>query len=294
MSLPVCDTDGCHSGLALNMGVALQCNLQSQPQESNTTDSERKRRCWAAILSLHTYQVLLFRDVDTTSLLNIPEALTEITNDSIFFDSPISQKTPHQIGNLVLCAKVRLFRITSRICRRLSAQSQLIESELNSLDSEVAEEQKKWDFLFLESQAPSVLESQSYAYWCIFQVYAHQLHLLLHRPFCRARTTDVASRYLPSSRKRCITAGAALLRLQGEFFELPRLRPYRWFLFGMISLCSIHGAMALASCFLDNLEDSSEMAQHRRAFGAAVDRVQKLQSQSPICAKAYPILRHLW
>jgi hypothetical protein len=48
-------------------------------------------------------------------------------------------------------------------------------------------------------------------------------------------------------------SGAALLDLHGQFLELPRLRQYRWYVFGMTSLTAMHGAMALASCLLEGV-----------------------------------------
>lgn len=47
-------------GMALNIGIALRCNVDSQ--DLNPIEDERRRRCWAGLLSLHIYQRILFRD----------------------------------------------------------------------------------------------------------------------------------------------------------------------------------------------------------------------------------------
>lgn len=272
------------------MGIALKCNAfskaASEAQDAALIELERRRRCWAGILSLHTYQTILFRDIDTRSLLGVP--------DMVNADDP-GASAQLSIGTQVMRFKIRLFHLSSRICRNSSNHVVLDETAIDALDDEVATEQATWDAVFLDNGLPSVLGTTSYAQWCMLQVYAHQLYLLLHRPFCRARVADDTSplQYRPSSRQRCITSGAALLDLHRRYVELPRLRHQRWTVYGMIGSCTVHGAMALASCLLEDHNDELDVAPYRQSFDAAVDRIGMLQSHSTIYVKAHPILRHI-
>jgi hypothetical protein len=279
-------------GLALNMGIALGCNTADTVPGYSSVDIERRCRCWAGILMLHTYQAVLFKDIDLSSLLHTNASLPFDVDDNQLGEYGITQQSTSSIGMLVMKFKIRLFRLSSRICRELRENSQLDEIKLDIFDSQVAKERTEWDTAFLLYDSPCVLEPSTYAHWCILQVYAHQLYLLLHRPFCHSRENN-KSRYRPASRAKCIASGAALIDLQRQFLELPRLRPYRWLLYGMIGFCSIHGAMALASCLLEEPDEDFDSAAYRVIFDAGVDRVALLQTRSSICAKVYPVLCHL-
>ena len=193
--------------------------------------------------------------------------------------------------------KIRLFRLSGRICNSSFDAFALDEAALEALDAEVANEQALWDAAFLHDGSPSVLDTSSYAHWCMLQFYAHQFYLLLHRPFCRSRPDGSSglgvSQYRQASRHRCIVSGAALLDLQRQYTVVPRLRHHRWTVYGMIGSCTVHGAMALASCLLDNRDDSLDVKPYRRTFDAAVELIGRLQGRSTIYNKAYPILRHI-
>lgn len=270
------------------MGIALKCNTPSEARDATTIDVERRRRCWVGILSLHTYQTILFRDIDTSSLLGSAE--TDFAGDH-------DSSADSSIGTRIMSFKLRLFRLSSRICPKSLNHTKLDEAALKTLDDEIAKEQASWDAEFLDNGSPSIFDTTSYAHWCMLQVYAHHLSLLLHRPFCRARVAEGSnsnsSRYRPSSREKCITSGAALLDLQRRYVEVPRLRHHRWTVYGMIGACAVHGAMALASCLLEEHDDGLDLKPYRRSFDAAVDRIGMLQGHSTMYVKAYPILRHI-
>ena len=121
------------------------------------------------------------------------------------------------------------------------------ERRLACLEGEIAQVQASWGAKSLLGGQPSLLEILSYAHWCIMQQYAYQRYLLLHRVFCCPRP-DSPPR--AESQLRCISSGAALLQIHGQFYEVPRLRNYRRYLYGMTSICAMHGALALASCLL--------------------------------------------
>jgi hypothetical protein len=161
---------------------------------------------------------------------------------------------------------------------------------LSTLDAEIAREQQQWDYTFLLNGSPSLLDTFSYAHWCILQLYAHQLYLLLHRPSClRRHEAD----FLPASRSKCLTSGAALIDLHRQFLILPRLRHYRWYVYGLTGSCAVHGAVALASCLLDGADEVVDSAHYRAIFNDAVQRIESLQDRGNIYRKAYPVLRHL-
>jgi hypothetical protein len=276
--------------MASNIGIALQCNATKPDPNLTLVEIERRRRCWAGILLLHTYQAILFRDVDMSSLINeyttMPADVndTDISNDRILKPS----KKPTQMS--VIIFKISLFRLSARICKELSDATPLTESRLMALDAEIASEQQRWASIFLVDGAPSLLDSSSYALWCGLDVYAHQLYLLLHRPFSRPANRPL---YRPESRQKCIESSLVLLDIHQKWMELPRLRSYRWYAYGVVGSCALHGAVTLASCLLEQTDQEVDSSAQRKAFDAAVLRLSKLQQRSSLYAKAYPVLRQL-
>ncbi|KAJ9395195.1 hypothetical protein DTO282F9_7853 [Paecilomyces variotii] len=275
-------------GLTLNIGIALKCNVGPGTQRMNCIEVERRRRCWAGILLLHTYQATFFRDIDMSALLNIDATMPADVNDHDITADAVLEPSSQPTQMSLMRFKIQMFQLSTKICRHLASDSKYNEAALSLFDSQVAEEQRQWDSIFLLDGEPSLLDPASYAHWCILQLYAHQLYLLLHRPFCKPRGPCFRS----ASRAKCIISGTSLLDVHRQFCDLPRLRHYRWLLSGLTSFYAVHGAIALASCLLDEPK-TVDLSPYRPDFDAAVARIDKLRNKSQVCAKAYPILCHL-
>ncbi|CAG8930483.1 unnamed protein product [Penicillium salamii] len=278
-------------GMALNIGIALRCNLD---QNLGPIETERRRRCWAGLLTLHTYQGMLFRDFDMSYLLNIQAPLPadvndcDITEDGIL--QPSTRREPTQMS--VMMAKVRLFHLSTQICRHISGPARLDQGLLHGFDSAIAEEQKRWDSTYMIDGSPSILDSTSYAYWCVLQTYAHHLYLLLHRPFHHSK----APCFLPTSRDRCISSGTALLSIHRQLYEAPLLRNFLWLLNGVTSLKALHAAVALNSCLQDMpsaVDSGFDLKSSRDELENLVVRMKNLSVRSNICSRAHRILQHL-
>lgn len=254
----------------------------------NCIEVERRRRCWAGILLLHTYQATFFRDIDMSALLNIDATMPADVNDHDITADAVLEPSSQPTQMSLMRFKIQMFQLSTKICRHLASDSKHNEAALSLFDSQVAEEQRQWDSVFLLDGEPSLLDPASYAHWCILQLYAHQLYLLLHRPFCKPRGPYFRS----ASRAKCIISGTSLLDVHRQFCDLPRLRHYRWLLSGLTSFYAVHGAIALASCLLDEPK-TVDLSPYRPCFDAAVARIDKLRDKSQVCAKAYPILCHL-
>ncbi|KAH8424654.1 fungal specific transcription factor domain-containing protein [Aspergillus melleus] len=143
-------------------------------------EAERRRRCWAGLLTLHTYQGMIFRDVDMSYLLSIKSTEPADVNDSDITDKAISQ--PSSRGEItqmsVMMAKLRLFRLSIQICRHISGPSRLDQHLLHEFDAAIAEEQKQWDTTYLIDGSPNILDANSYAYWCVLQTQLYEAPLL--------------------------------------------------------------------------------------------------------------------
>lgn len=223
-----------------------------------------------------------------SNLLSIDATMPADVNDIDIKDDSIATPSTQPTQMSVMKFKIKMFQLSTKICRHLSSCSKYDEAMLCLFDSQVAEEQGQWDTIFLLDGSPSLLDPSSYAHWCILQLYAHQLYLLLHRPFCKPHS----SYFRPLSRAKCIVSGTALLDLYRQLCELPRLRHYRWLSSGLTSFYAIHGAIALASCLLDE-PVTVDLSPYLVKFDAVVERICALHGKSQICAKAYPILHHI-
>ncbi|KAF5012310.1 hypothetical protein FDECE_1619 [Fusarium decemcellulare] len=292
MIYEICHSEGVDRGwvflgTALNIGIALRCNVDSQ--NLNCIEKERRRRCWAGILMLHTYQGILFRDIDMSFLRTVAATLPADVNDSDIHEDKVAESSTRPTTMSLMRFKLRLFELSTEICSRLSDSPTFDEAFMNHYDGLIAREREEWGRIFLPDGSPSILDTTSYAYWCILQTYAHQLYLLIHRPFYHSHSP----RYLLSSRSKYFESSMALLDLHRQICELPTLRPYRWLANGMTSFNAVQGAVALAACINDRPGQADTTALHRETLDAAVQRIKALQQSSPVCAKAYPALQNL-
>ncbi|KAI0424401.1 hypothetical protein F5Y09DRAFT_324524 [Xylaria sp. FL1042] len=278
-------------GIALNISIALHCNAEFAPPGLSCLEVERRRRCWAGLLSLYAYQIVSYPGVDMLFLTNIKAAMPADVNDTDIREDSILQPSRRPTQMSVMIFKIRLFQLSSRICRHLKGPNKFDEKARDQFEDEITEERRQWDAIFpTVDEVPSLLDFSSFAHWSL-QFHGHHLYLLIHQPFCRPRSNPTCFRQ--QSRSKCVNSGAALLKLHQRFWEIPRLRPCRWTLHGLHSFYAVHGAVALASCLLEEESHVSESLQYRDTFIAAVSRVEELQHRSPICMKAYPILSQL-
>ncbi|PYH98629.1 hypothetical protein BO71DRAFT_370650 [Aspergillus ellipticus CBS 707.79] len=155
------------------------------------------------------------------NLLNIQVTMPADVNDIDIHEDAILPPSSQPTQMSMMRFKIQLFQLSSKICRHLSSESRLDEAALNTYDTEIANEQQQWDAVFLLDGLPSVLDTSSYAHWCILQLYAHQLYLLLHRPFCKSRGPC----FQPTSRAKCISSGAALLGIPSPILRSPSSAP---------------------------------------------------------------------
>ncbi|KAI6752435.1 hypothetical protein HG530_013804 [Fusarium avenaceum] len=277
-------------GSATNIAMALKCHMDGPVP--NCLERQRRRRCWAGILIIHTYQALCFRDIDLTFLLNMKATMPAWVNDSDITENSItdvSSQSPPRLTDMTLIKfQVRLFQLSTQICSHISGNDKLNQTILHQFDAAVSKEQTEWDSVYLVNGGRSILNTAGYAHWCTLQTYAHQLYLLLHRPFHSSRSNH----FRAESREKCIQSGLALLDIHHQFFELPRLKCYRWLVKGAISCNALHGAVALTSCMLD-MPGDSDLTEHISAIDAAVVRMEALKMKSPACSNVYRVLRCL-
>ncbi|GKZ65992.1 hypothetical protein AnigIFM50267_010825 [Aspergillus niger] len=164
-------------GMALNIGIALRCNVEQK--NMGPIETERRRRCWAGLLTLRTYQGMLFRDFDMSYLLSIEAPLPADVNDvDITSEGIVQQSCSEPTQMSVMMAKLRLFRLSTQICRHTSGPSRLDQQALRNFDAAIADEQKQWDAAYMVDGSPNILDSNRYAYWCVLQTQLYEAPIL--------------------------------------------------------------------------------------------------------------------
>ncbi|CVL07114.1 uncharacterized protein FMAN_15270 [Fusarium mangiferae] len=287
MTYGICHSEGVDRawvflGVALNMGIALRCNVINHSNQ-NFIEQQRRCRCWAGVRMLYTYQGILFRDVDPSFLLALPSPMPAEVNDSDIHADAVGEPSTYPNSMSVMIFKLYLFELSTQICSRLSNSSTFDQAAMNHFDALIRTKQQQWTSVFLPSGCATFLDTAGYAYWCILETYAHQLYLLIHRPFYHSQSPQ----FLPSSRRRYAESSIALLETYEKLCELPTLRPYRWLVNGMTSFNALQGAIALAACLMDKPGQESTTDFHTAVFDAAVLRIESLRKSSPVCERAY-------
>ncbi|KAL4796649.1 hypothetical protein BDV19DRAFT_79138 [Aspergillus venezuelensis] len=208
-------------------------------------------------------------------------------NDTDITDSNITRPSKEPTQMSLMTFKLRIFRLSAQICRHISSPLKLDQDQLKHFDAAISEEQKTWDSTYLVDGTPSLLDS-SYAHWCILQVYAHHLLLLLHRPFHSSQGPS----FVPTSRDRCIESSVAVLSIHRQLYEAPLLRDFIWLLNGVTSLKALHAAVALSSCIAD-MPPTWDSSFHRQELQSLMARMQSFSDRSETCLKSYRVLAHM-
>ncbi|CAN9458691.1 unnamed protein product [Alternaria alternata] len=102
---------------------------------------------------------MAYQDIDMGYLLNIPATMPADIDDCEVQENIVVRPSTRPTQMSVTMFKLRLFRLSSRLCRQLSDRMDRI--LLTSLDAEIAEEQQRWDSTFLIDGSPSLLDTST-------------------------------------------------------------------------------------------------------------------------------------
>ncbi|PWY78943.1 hypothetical protein BO83DRAFT_461185 [Aspergillus eucalypticola CBS 122712] len=182
--------------------------------------------------------------------IGIAECFPEISICHTFSAFKIPLPADGIVQKSFMMAKLRLFRLSTQICRHTSGSSRLDQQALPV-------EQERWDAAYMVDGSPNILGSNRYAYWCVLQTYAHHLYLLLQRPFHLSK----ASCFFAISRER-------------QLYEAPILRNYFWLLSGVMTV-------ALNSCLQDDTEHKLESFREEIEIQAGAGEPPAGSSETP-------------
>jgi hypothetical protein len=255
----------------------------------NCIEVEQRRRCWAGLKLLYMIQAMSFGNPVLLTLSKFNVKLPMDVNDIDIHPGSILTHSHEPTQMSYMLFKVHLYRLTSRISDQIFGSQRPSHANIAALDAEIEAEQDKWDAMYLRDIRNNRIQGYQRVHWNILHSHAHQLYLLIHRPFFDHNTEDSSLR---QSRARCITSATALLDIHKLFFEERQFEQFKWYGSGLGSFHAFHGAVVLAMALLQDKDEESNY-QMRAPFDEIITRFEILAGRSTICAKALPILKYL-
>lgn len=190
-----------------------------------------------------------------------------------------------------LLFKFRLYKLTASICNIIEiGSSNPSRSSIQNLDAEISSAQDSWDRRYHIDTSYKPLPTHHRVHLHILQSYAHQLFLLLHRPFF---AQSIIGLDIPNeSQIRCITSVEALLDIHRLLCEDEEYSPYLWYTYGLGSFHAFHAAAVLAVALIMPMY-RPQWRKFRIMLEEVVGRFEIAKERSPICLRASRIVQGL-
>ncbi|KAK3934803.1 fungal-specific transcription factor domain-containing protein [Diplogelasinospora grovesii] len=286
-------------GTTLNIAVAIGCHVDPAMLNVGPIEAEERRRCWAALMMLHTIQNTCLGNLTPfkiQSAIAMPEDIDDddlLTGASVHHHPGSGYSSPRPLTKMsYILFKFRLYNLAFDICQLVSSGSAPEESLVRRLDEQIANEQQSHAARFYpREQLPTYHLAHSY----ILSNYTSHLILLLHRPclnlpyeppHSQAATTH-------SSYSRCEHAALTILSNFDMLHTNPDFKPYQWYIYG---LGSFHAFFAVTTLLvlLGRGGLSPESTEHTtHILRTCLLRFHQTAARSEISAKASSILRPL-
>jgi len=251
---------------------------------------EERRRCWAGLMMLYTIQSTMMGNPDPTFRASSSVKLPADVNDQDITLLEIQDPLPGPTQISYLLFKFSLYDLTSQICRETFSSSEPSRSVIQNLDQQICLAQETWDSRYISDSTFETLPTHHAVHLHILHAYAHQLFLLLHRPFF---ARSILGLEIPNeSQIRCIASAEALLDIHKTLSTTPEFRPYMWYTNGLGSFHAFHAAAVLAVALLMPIY-RPQYRKFRGVLEETLGRFEKMAGRSRICEKAAKIVRVL-
>ncbi|RDW63333.1 hypothetical protein BP6252_10878 [Coleophoma cylindrospora] len=288
-------------GMTHHVAIALACNIDPDMLHLDHVQSEERRRCWAALMMLYTIQSTAFGNLNPLSQIPNEVTLPADVNDIDITPSGInrvSSRGPTQMSYLLF--KFRLYNIAASICTTVFSFTKSSSPPdlriIQSLDRKICLVQESWDARYQADiscpyGSPNMaLPIHHQVHLHILHGYAHQLFLLLHRPFF---AQSILGLEIPNaSQIRCIASAEALLDIHRILCETPTYRPFLWYTYGLGSFHAFHAAAVLAvACLVPSY--SPQWARFTTMLKEVLARFEAAGERSIICVRAARVVKLL-
>jgi len=276
--------------MTYSVAIALACHIDPEALNLNPIIAEERRRCWAGLMMQYTIQNTILGSPDPSWRVTQDVKLPADVNDSditlVGMKSNVSG--PTQMTYLIF--KFGMYNVTANVCREIFNATEPSPEKIWALDHEICIAQESWDKRYLADSTSEALPVQHAVHLHILHGYAHQLFLLLHRPFF---AQSILGLDVPNeSQIRCIASAEALLDIHRILYETPNFRPYMWYTNGLGSFHAFHAAVVLSVALLMPIY-KLQYQRFKNALEMALTRYEASAGRSKICEKAARIIRFL-
>lgn len=239
---------------------------------------------------LYTIQSIMMDNPNPTFRTSSSVKLPADVNDQDITLLEIQDPLPGPTQISYLLFKFSLYDLTSQICRETFSSSEPSRSVIQNLDQQICLAQETWDSRYISDSTFETLPTHHAVHLHILHAYAHQLFLLLHRPFF---ARSILGLEIPNeSQIRCIASAEALLDIHKTLSTTPDFRPYMWYANGLGSFHAFHAAAVLAVALLMPIY-RPQYRKFRGVLEETLGRFEKMAERSRICEKAAKIVRVL-
>lgn len=276
--------------MTYNVAIALACHIDPSTFSLDPIQCEERRRCWAGLMMLYTIQNTILGNPNPSWRIAYEVQLPADVNDSDISLSGIKETFggPTQMSYLLF--KFKLYDLTAKICRQTFSSSDPSRQAIQQLDEQICLAQDTWDSRYLTDSTFDALPIHHAMHLHILHAYAHQLFLLLHRPFF---AQSILGLDVPNeSQIRCIASAEAILDIHRILFETHNFRPYMWYTNGLGSFHAFHAAAVLAVALLMPIY-KPQYQKFKRILDEALARFKISAGRSKICEKSARILEFL-
>ncbi|KAE8446429.1 hypothetical protein EG329_012034 [Mollisiaceae sp. DMI_Dod_QoI] len=277
-------------GMTYNVAIALGCHIDPSTFNLDPIQCEERRRCWAGLMMLYTIQNTILGNLDPSWKVTYEVQLPADVNDTDITLAGIQEHLggPTQMSYLLF--KFKLYDLTTKICHETFSSSEPSRQAIQQLDQQICLTQETWDSRYLTDSTFDSLPVHHTMHLHILQAYAHQLFLLLHRPFF---AQSILGLDVPNeSQIRCIASAEALLDIYRIISETPNFRPYMWYTNGIGSFHAFHAAAVLAVALLMPIY-KPQYQKFKRTLHETLARFEASTARSKICEKSARILKCL-
>ncbi|OAP57520.1 hypothetical protein AYL99_08258 [Fonsecaea erecta] len=285
-------------GTTFHICVSIGCHIDPSQLNLDPLRSEQRRRCWAGLMLLYTIQNTCLGNLAPMKVIANVRLPVDVDDEYItMYDSPpvhADESQPRPLSKMsYILFKFKLYRLASDITS-FSRESGNLDG-LIELDGRISREEHEHDIRFTD---PRELPVYHLAHLYIIKNYTSHLRLILHRPYLPPHSSAPDStlyefpEQVLQSRQYCKLSAMRILNNHEDLCCEEKLRPYRWFVYGLGGYQTFLAASTLVVLLgSDDESVASDRADVFYALQKCQARFEQLSPRSDISAKAARILR---
>ena len=232
-------------GSTLHIATAIGCHVDPLHLIGvSLVEAEERRRCWAAILMLHTIQnacLGILAPITVAANTSLPADLEdEEIGDFAPMPTPaLSSRTTSKMTYIL--HKFKLYQIAAELCHLPRPGIEVDYACVSTYDQQIGREQYEQAQKFeLFENLPVYHQAQYY----VLKIYTNHLFLVLHRP-CLHVHANISDTHRNMSLQRCRNSAMEIIQCYDQLCANEKLRRYGWYIQGLGAFYALLAASTL-------------------------------------------------